>query len=182
MAAKTVKLSPTQQTVVNLMAQGWVLTYSPDRGRFSEAHASFRSADRKHEKVIPANLPDQLCKKGVVARVKDDEWRFWTYALTDEGRSLAGDETPVVAGETWYRISGTNVIAEEFARSTDNWLIAADGRKTAKHTSWCVYVSSPEVAIAKIRRQLQNELEQAHASVGRAERALAKFNAEHPAQ
>lgn len=111
----------------------------------------------------------------IVEQVKDDEWRFRTYKLTPEGRAMVSkSEAP--KSETWYRVSGSNVYGEEFARSTDSCLVSANGRKQAKHTEWASYFPTPESALAHIRRELVSRVETAEAALAYARKALLEFD------
>lgn len=171
---KQVKLTANQQTVVNLMGQGWRLSWHMGT-RGYECWASLRSADNRDSHKVASNVPGILEDKGVARKFKSD-WNSREYELTDLGKSLV-KESEKKATETWWKVIRYYDKPEpvEFAGSTDSMLIETNGRKTAKHSDYCSYYDSKESALGAIRYRLESAVESAKSTLRSAEKALADF-------
>lgn len=168
----TVKLSKTQQEVVNLMAAGWVLTWWDGCGRHSSASAGLQQGGCT--KKCASNIPGQLRDKGV-AECKRVDWRYSRYTLTQLGHSLA-QEVQAKATTTWWRVGrhDTKPGAVEVESSTAATLII-NGHRTPQSSQYEAYYETREHAIKAIRSRLESDVRSAEYQLDEARKSLEAF-------
>lgn len=179
MKTKTVKLTPKQQEVVNLMADGWTLHWGSSIGHRDSGHSWMRN--KGETRSVMCGLETQLKNKGVV-EVKKHDWQQVSYVLTEFGKSLAMPiETPATV--TWWTFGfdwEDKPKSEQFVRETDAYLIRADGRKESKVGGCGNWYATKAECIEAKRERLEKNAVRARVKLQDEEEKLAKFNKLYP--
>lgn len=170
------KLTAKQQEVVNLMAVGYGLYVYPDMGRLGRASSSLHR--NGHDgRCVTHGIASQLQDKAIVHVSADSHLRT-EYRLTPLGLSLAKPiEKKTLT--TWYRIGkkwDTSIVEEQFAGSTDAYLIRENGRGEAKDSKYYTYFETRGQAIGALRARLEREVKSKQQQLSDAQSHLEQFN------
>lgn len=172
--AKQVKLTPSQQEVVNLMAAGWDLKWH-EGIRFHYWEELSKGDETRKVKV---GTGSSLKKKGVCELVPNQSQYSHTteFRLTNLGRSLAGkSDKPTKTRWWWLGRNSIDITHHDYAGQTEHYLIHETGRKDAKRSEWGKWHATRADAVQAAHDSLKRRLENAKSAVTRAAAELARF-------